>query len=145
MIESRSCNLSSTIQIFTKFLSLSLIPKAWTKRKKFLVVSLRESISSLDNVLHVPKLKRILQRAILLSVLVIFSTPSSICSTIDLSPCTMKCFSPSKPKKSKKKNNISVFGSISGILHQLAPGFSLLSVFAIIKCYLPLLDIIEAW
>ena len=120
MLESRSCNLSSTIQIFTKFLSLSLIAKAKTKWNKFLAVLLKESISWFEKFLHAPKLKRILQRVILLSVLVIFSTPRSIFSTISLSSCTMKCFNPSRPKESKK--NMSVFGSMSKILHQWTPG-----------------------
>ena len=87
---------------------MSLIPKPKTKRKKFLAVSLKESISLSDKFLHAPRLKRILQRVILLSVLVIFSTPSSICLTIGLSSCTMKCFSPYKPKESKKKISVLV-------------------------------------
>ena len=121
---------------------MSLIPKTKTKRKKFLAVSLKESISLSDNFLHALRLKSILQRVILLSVLVIFSTPSSICLTIGLSSCTMKCFSPYKPKESKKKN-ISFWFNIQ-YTPPVTPGFSLLSVFAIIKGYFPLSDIIEA-
>ena len=126
-----------------KFRSLSLIPKAKIKRKKFLAVSFKESISFFDNILQAPRLKRILQNVILLSVLVIFSTPSSIFSTMSLSSCTMKCFSPSKPKESKKK--ISVFGSI--LVHYTSERLVFhcgLSVFDIINGYFPLSDIIEA-
>ena len=43
--ESRSSTLSSTIHIFTKSLSLSLLPKPWIKWKKLVAVSLKASSS----------------------------------------------------------------------------------------------------
>ena len=141
--EFRSCNRSSNIQIFTKLRSLSLIPKAFMKWKKSFAVLLRESSSPWDRFLQAFRLKRILQRVILLSVLVIFSVPNSIFSTISRSSFMMKCFKPSKPKE--LKNKISVFGSMSNILHQCMPGLLLLSVFAIIKVYFPSEEIIAAW
>ena len=73
--ESRSCILSSTIHIFTKLRSLSLLPKAWTKWKKLRAVLPKPSSSFLDKFLQALRLKHILQRVILLLVLVIFSTP----------------------------------------------------------------------
>ena len=121
IIEFKSCTLTFTIQIFTKFLSLSLMPKASMKQKKFVVVSLRESSSTFDKFLSALRLNRILQKVILFSVLVTFSVPDSTFSTIFWSSYSMKCFSPSKPKESKK--NISFFGSMSKILHQCVPGF----------------------
>ena len=45
--ELRSCTLSSTIDIFTKSRSLSLLPKAWIKWKKIVDVSLKASSSFL--------------------------------------------------------------------------------------------------
>ena len=51
--ESRFCTLSFNIHTFTKLHSLGLFPKAWTKWKKLLAVSLKPS-----------RLNRILQRAI---------------------------------------------------------------------------------
>ena len=131
--ESRSCILSSTIHIFIKLRSLSLLPKAWTKWKKLWAVLLKPSSPFLDEFLQALRLKRILQRVILLSVLAIFSTPNKIFSITFLSSCMIKCFKLSNPKESKRK--ISILGSISSILHQCVPDF-----------YPPLLsDIIAAW
>ena len=81
---------------------------------------------------------------ILLSVLVIFSVSNKTFSTTFLPSRMMKCFKPSSPKESKKK--MSVFGSISSILHQCIQPFSLLSVLAIMKEYLPCFsDIVATW
>ena len=56
----------------------------------------------------------------------------------------MMCFRLSISKESKKK--ISVFGSISSMLHQCVPPFSLLFMLAITKGYFPFLeDIIAEW
>ena len=102
--------VSSTIQIFTKLLSFifNFIPKAWIKQKKFLAVSLSESISSFGNYLHAPRLNFVLQRLILSSDMFICSAPSNILSTIGLSSWIMKCFKPSRPNESKKKCLFSV-------------------------------------
>ena len=90
------------------------------------------------------RLNLILKRVILLSVLAIFSVPNKIFSMTFLSSYMIKCFKPSTPKESKKK--IYVFGSISSIIYQCVSPFSLLSVLAITKGYLPCFsDIIDAW
>ena len=76
----RSCTLSSTIYIFTKSPSLSLLPKACTKWKKFIAVSLKTSSSFFVKFLQALKLNLIFARVILLSVLVICLVSSKIFS-----------------------------------------------------------------
>ena len=129
--ESRFCILSFNIHAFTKLHSLSLFPKAWTKWKKLLAVSLKPS-----------RLNRILQRVIFFVSSSHFSVPNNTFFMTILSSCMMKCLKRSSLRESNKK--IFVFGSISTILHQCLSPFSLLSVLAITKGYLPFFSVINA-
>ena len=96
--ELRSCTLSSTIHIFTKSRGLNLLPKAYTKWKNFVAISLKTSSSFLVKFLQGLRLNIIFTRVFLLSVLVICSVPNkTFLSWI------IKFFKPSSPKKSKKK------------------------------------------
>ena len=141
--EFRSWTLSSNVQIFIKSRSLNLLPKAWTKWKKLLAVSLKTSSPFFDKFLQAFRLNLILS-VILLSVLVICSVTNSIFSMIFLSSCITNCFKPSIPKESKKK--ISGFGSILSILHQCVPGWLKLSIWAMINGYFPSFsESIAAW
>ena len=133
--ELRSCTLSSTIHIFTKSRSLSLLPKPWIKWKKLLAVSRKASSSFLDKFLQALRLNLIFTRVILLSILVICSVPNKIFSITFLSSWIIKAFKPSRPNVSKKK--MSVFGSMSSMLHQWVPPLLEMSVFAIRNGYFP--------
>ena len=131
--KSTSCTLSSAIHIFTKSCSMSLLPKACIKWKKLITVFLKASSSFLDKFFQALRLNLIFTRAVLWSVLVIRSVPNKIFSITFLSSWIIKCFKPSRPNKSKKK--MSVFGSISSMLHQWVPPFLELSVFAMVSGY----------
>ena len=72
--------LPSTIHIFTKSLSLSLLPKAWIKWKKLVAVSLKESSSFFDKFLQALRLNLIFTSVILSSVLFVWSVPKRIFS-----------------------------------------------------------------
>ena len=76
----RSCTLSSTIYIFTKSPSLSLLPKVCTKLKKFIAVSLKASSSLFVKLLQTLRLNLMFARVILLSVLVICLVSNKIFS-----------------------------------------------------------------
>ena len=101
--ELKSCTLSSTIHIFTKSRSLSLLPKASTKWKKLVAVLLKESSFFLVKLLKALRLNLIFTRVILPSVLVNCSVQNKIFSIHFLSSWIIKFFKPSSPKESKKK------------------------------------------
>ena len=101
--ELRSCTLSSSIHIFTKSRSLILLPKAWTKWKKLLSVSLKESSSFLNKFLQALRLNLIFTSVILLSVLVICSVPNKVFSITFLSSWIIKAFNRQDQTNQRKK------------------------------------------
>ena len=88
VMELRSWTLSSTIHIFTKSHSLSLLPEACTKWKKIVAENCNW---------------------------IFCLVPNKIFSITFLSSWIIKFFKPSIPNKSKKK--MSAFGSMSSMLH----------------------------
>ena len=97
--------------MFTKLHSLSSLPKACTKWKKFVAVLLKASSPFLVKFLQAWRLNLIFTRVILLSVLVIWSIPNKIFYITFQSSWIIKFFKPSIKKKSKKK--VSALGSMS--------------------------------
>ena len=91
-------------------------------------MSLKASSSFLDKFLQASRLNLIFTRVILLLVLVICSFLKRIFSITFMLSWTIKAFRPSRPNESKKK--MSVFGSISSILHQSVAPLLELSVLA---------------
>ena len=137
---SRSWIRSSTTHKFTKSWSLSLFPKHWTKQKK------NHGLYHLNYQSHFwsdfnKHLKKILHLQVLFYCLFWLAVQSQKVFFRSLFYLLVLWSFVNHPHQMNKKKSRSVCGSMPDKLHQCVPPLSELSVFAIMKGYLPFFQI----